>query len=301
MPSEQVCDRMGKASNVAIHGSFEALKNSMDKDDVEKCMRTMDTLFQAEFLSYVRDPTNALSVARHLRAFAKEYDIGQVARGLRWLITAWSVRTSAETIKTVSRFWPPEKIGLLCKLVAGTWKMHPDLTTFLGTIIEFEDVYAAARILRSFTIEWDIKSIAQLISYLDYDFKWKQEYFKQLTSEYIGLIEIESSRTHQLQISRLSQCYRTNLASATYRLCAIELKILLATQNLQTAAYNIQIARNRALLGLGLQLPNATSSSFDIETSAQEATQIDYSKIRRQDTLPPLVELPESVESLYPG
>ena len=84
-------------------------------------MRMMDKLYNATFYEFIRSEDNIMTIARHLLATLKDYDLRTIATGLRWTMNGWKLESVAKLMKLVTRDWLPDVCGILVNLVTIGW------------------------------------------------------------------------------------------------------------------------------------------------------------------------------------
>ncbi|KAJ3210820.1 hypothetical protein HDU82_007330 [Entophlyctis luteolus] len=149
--------------------------------DCEWTMRTMDVLYNASFVDFIKSERNCDFNGRHLANMVKDYKLEQVIHGLKWLVEGWSIEATARLLKNVFDDWLPELAAIAIAQIGLNWPLRPKMGLIVAFMMMGESANVAALFIRSLTIGWEASLITELISCLDTVLEWEDEYFTKFT------------------------------------------------------------------------------------------------------------------------
>ncbi|KAJ3398268.1 hypothetical protein CcCBS67573_g08123 [Chytriomyces confervae] len=202
--------------------------------DCEWSMRTMDTLFNASFVDFIKNEKNCECNGRHIAHLVKDYKLDQVVHGIKWLVEGWSIEGTARVLKNVFDDWLPELAAFAIARIGSAWALRPKLGLVVAFMMMGESPQIAALFIRSLTIGWDADRITELISCLDTVLEWEDKYFTKFSELLLAELK-EASRVGEIHnvdpaliISALSSLYKQNATSTNHRIVMADLRLAVA-------------------------------------------------------------------------
>ncbi|KAI8842282.1 hypothetical protein BJ741DRAFT_646037 [Chytriomyces cf. hyalinus JEL632] len=210
--------------------------------DCEWSMRTMDALFNASFVEFIKNEKNCDCNGRHIANLVKlsstvaeqDYKLDQVVHGIKWLVEGWSIEGTARVLKNVFDDWLPELAAFAIARIGSAWPLRPKLGLVVAFMMMGESPQIAALFIRSLTIGWDADRITELISCLDTVLEWEDKYFTKFSELLLAELK-EASRVGEIHnvdpaliISALSSLYKQNATSTNHRIVMADLRLAVA-------------------------------------------------------------------------
>ncbi|KAJ3231914.1 hypothetical protein HDU81_003389 [Chytriomyces hyalinus] len=202
--------------------------------DCEWSMRTMDALFNASFVEFIKNEKNSEFNGRHIAHMVKDYKLDQVVHGIKWLVEGWSIESTARVLKNVFDDWLPELAAFAIARIGSAWPLRPKMGLVVAFMMMGESPQIAALFIRSLTIGWDADRITELISCLDTVLEWEDKYFTKFSELLLAELN-EASRVGEIQnvdpaliISALSSLYKQNATSTNHRIVMADLRLAVA-------------------------------------------------------------------------
>ncbi|ORY45461.1 hypothetical protein BCR33DRAFT_849752 [Rhizoclosmatium globosum] len=198
-------------------------------------MRTMDALFNASFVDFIKNEKNCDFNGRHIAHLVKDYKLDQVVQGLSWLVDGWSVEATARCLKAVFEDWLPELAGFAVARVGKGWSVRGGK---MGLVVAFmmmgEGPGVAALFVRSLCVGWSGEMVSELVSCLDTVLEWEDEYFTKFTELLLGELKeaVRVGEIHDMEpavvISTLSTMYKATAAMTNHRILMADLRLAVA-------------------------------------------------------------------------
>ncbi|KAJ3079766.1 hypothetical protein HDU99_010129, partial [Rhizoclosmatium hyalinum] len=204
-------------------------------------MRTMDALFNASFVDFIKNEKNCDFNGRHIAHLVKDYKLDQVVQGLSWLVDGWSVEATARCLKAVFEDWLPELAGFAVARVGKGWSVRGGK---MGLVVAFmmmgEGPGVAALFVRSLCVGWSGEMVSELVSCLDTVLEWEDEYFTKFTEMLLGELKeaVRVGEIHDMEpavvISTLSTMYKATAAMTNHRILMADLRLAVAKSHYLT-------------------------------------------------------------------
>ncbi|KAJ3403941.1 hypothetical protein CcCBS67573_g08112 [Chytriomyces confervae] len=202
--------------------------------DCEWSMRTMDALFNASFVEFIKNEKNCEFNGQHIAHMVKDYKLDQVVHGIKWLVDGWTIESTARVLKNVFDDWLPELAAFAIARIGSAWPLRPKMGLVVAFMMMGESPQIAALFIRSLTIGWDADRITELISCLDTVLEWEDKYFTKFSELLLAELN-EASRVGEIQnvdpaliISALSSLYKQNATSTNHRIVMADLRMAVA-------------------------------------------------------------------------
>ncbi|KAJ3030842.1 UNVERIFIED_CONTAM: hypothetical protein HDU68_007617 [Siphonaria sp. JEL0065] len=208
--------------------------------DCEWSMRTMDALFNASFVEFIKNEKNCEFNGRHVAHLVKDYKLDQVVQGIKWLVEGWSIEGTARLLKNIFDDWLPELAAFAIARIGCEWPLRPKMGLIVAFMMMGESPNVAALFIRSLTIGWDSNQITELISCLDTVLEWEDDYFTKFTE--LLLLELnEATRVGEIHnvepdliIKALAAMYKTTAAMTNHRIVMADLRLAVAKSHYLT-------------------------------------------------------------------
>ncbi|KAJ3124059.1 hypothetical protein HK100_011378 [Physocladia obscura] len=193
--------------------------------DCEWTMRTMDTLFTASFVDFIKSEKNCEFNGRHIAMLVKDYKLDQVVHGLSWLIAGWSIESTARVLKNVFDDWLPELAAFAVAKIGADWPLRPKMGLVVAFMMMGEAPNVAALFIRSLTIGWDSNLILELITCL--------EFLLNELSEASRAGEITEVEPKQI-IHALASMYKATSTMTNHRILMADFRLAVAKSHYLT-------------------------------------------------------------------
>ncbi|ORX98696.1 hypothetical protein K493DRAFT_336046 [Basidiobolus meristosporus CBS 931.73] len=170
-----------------------------DIAEVEKTMRDMDSRYNTQFYSWIRNEQNLDYIAYYLQRLINELSDSyseSIPSAIRWLVNGWPIQQIAELLIKLFYHWGVghTKFASLVSEVTKDWPIL-NIVQLTTTLVIGERANKTARFVKFLTNHWEPKAIVEVFKHLCLRLRWSERYMKHFLIQYLTLCEEE--HTHQ--------------------------------------------------------------------------------------------------------
>ncbi|KAK9764958.1 hypothetical protein K7432_007086 [Basidiobolus ranarum] len=180
--------------------------------EVERTMKDMDSKYNTQFYSWIRNERNVDYIAYYLQRLivdVSDTPSQSIPSVIRWLVNGWSIQHTAELLIKLFYHWGIGHLGFASMVTEVTqdWSSSNVLDLVI-TLVIGERASKTAKFVKHLTNNWEPRAIMNTVRQLSLRLKWSERYFKHFLLQYFMMCEEEHAH-QRMTVSKLRSCFES--------------------------------------------------------------------------------------------